>query len=198
MIQYLKHSLKYHTIQDNLIIDEFNFSYNMRSEQEVDMATPDYERAIFEAKNLLNNDKTLKDFPINLANVLENLNLKAEYSNEIENKALLDPLKKMIYIKDDDLPMKRKLFSVAHEIGHWVLHSRDKKRPRKNYDDIENDDKLAEEKEANAFAAELLMPYSEVRKLIMLSYGIADLADYFNVSYAFSSNRYNFIINKIF
>lgn len=69
-------------------------------------------------------------------------------------------------------------FTAAHEIGHWVLHpgaeyfrdaptdggDRDKKRP-------------IEEREADSFAAALLMPEDLVRKHFRRHFGVDTLAD---------------------
>jgi Zn-dependent peptidase ImmA (M78 family) len=52
----------------------------------------------------------------------------------------------------------RNRFTIAHEIGHWVLHQRaiiDRTDSKANFT-VWND--LSEEAEANVFAAELLMP----------------------------------------
>ncbi|MCG3657930.1 ImmA/IrrE family metallo-endopeptidase [Aliarcobacter butzleri] len=152
-----------------------------------------YERATAKAKMLLNSNSEYSTRPVNLALILEDLGLDAQYSDEIEDEALLDPMERMIYIRIDDFPMTRKLFSIAHEIGHWMLHSKDKRRPRNT-----SNNNIDEEQEANAFAAELLMPYDEVRNLIMLGYNIENLANHFNVSLVFASNRYNFIISRVF
>ncbi|QKF91487.1 ImmA/IrrE family metallo-endopeptidase [Campylobacter sp. CCUG 57310] len=160
----------------------------------------DYTRAIEQAKMLLNSSKTNLSYPINLATILNELNLKAEYSDKITDEALLDPNQKTIFIRRDDLPMTRKLFSIAHEIGHWMLHSRDKSRPRINFSNKLICDEISkvEEQEANAFAAELLMPYDEVRKLIMIGYSVENLMTYFNVSYEFAYYRYMSVSGMIY
>ena len=49
-------------------------------------------------------------------------------------------------------------FTIAHEFGHYFLH-----RTGDFFDDGQQDRKRDQEKEANAFAAELLMPYEWVR-----------------------------------
>ena len=159
-----------------------------------------YNNAIMQAKNLLNNSKANLSRPVNLAIILNEQGLSAQYKDGLIDEALLDPMQKVIYIRRDDKPMTRKLFSIAHEIGHWILHSRDKERPRINFSDnpIINTQVTAEEQEANAFAAELLMPYDEVRSFIMQGYSIEYLMAHFNVSYEFAYYRYNFIINMIY
>lgn len=160
----------------------------------------DYTRATAEAKKLLSGSRANLSRPVNLAIILNELGLSARYKDDLIDEALLNPMERTIYIRRDDKPMTRKLFSIAHEIGHWMLHSRDKERPRINFSDNPVIDEIvtAEEQEANAFAAELLMPYDEVRNFIVHGYGIEYLMAHFNVSYEFAYYRYNFIINMIY
>jgi Zn-dependent peptidase ImmA (M78 family) len=92
-------------------------------------------------------------------------------------------------------PVVRQRFTIAHEIGHLRLH------PGKDLildhvrvnlrDDVSSHGTDREEREANAFAAELLMPTSEVASQVrrVLDRGgttdsrfIADLALLFDVS----------------
>lgn len=160
----------------------------------------DYARATAEAKKLLSGSRANLSRPVNLAIILNELGLLARYKDGLIDEALLNPMERTIYIRRDDKPMTRKLFSIAHEIGHWMLHSRDKERPRINFSDNPVIDEIvtAEEQEANAFAAELLMPYDEVRNFIVRGYSIEYLMAHFNVSYEFAYYRYNFIINMIY
>ncbi len=68
---------------------------------------------------------------------------------------------KKIYVNEND-GLQRQAFTMAHELGHWILHRElfleDPDRypvlPRFN----KPDDADPYEKEANAFAAELLVP----------------------------------------
>lgn len=74
------------------------------------------------------------------------------------------------------LPSKRQRFTLAHEIGHWTLHRRDQEAfahsgpGRGRY-----------EREANQFAAELLMPLDELRRAAG-QMAFTSLAAYFDVS----------------
>jgi len=92
-------------------------------------------------------------------------------------------------------PMVRQRFTVAHELGHLVLHPGKElilDHVRVNLrDDVSSLGTDREEREANAFAAELLMPRaaveSEVRRVLDRggtadSRFIADLAQLFDVS----------------
>ena len=70
---------------------------------------------------------------------------------------------KIIYVAKDDKPV-RKLFTVAHELGHYFLG-------HKNYSVLLRIPKAdavysKEEKEANIFAADLLMPEFMVKEYL--------------------------------
>ena len=65
----------------------------------------------------------------------------------------------------------RQRFTIAHEIGHFLLHTDedvhiDEKRPIGRRDDLSSQAVDACEIEANQFAAELLMPESLVREFV--------------------------------
>lgn len=160
----------------------------------------DYQKAVTSARALLSNSKANESRPVNLAIILNELGLSAQYKEGMIDEALLNPMERVIYIKRDDKPITRKLFSIAHEIGHWVLHSRDKERPRINFysNPVIDENQTVEEQEANAFAAELLMPYDEVRNFIAHGYSLEFLMAHFNVSYEFAYYRYNFIISRLY
>lgn len=75
---------------------------------------------------------------------------------------------------------KRDVFTIAHELGHYFLHSRLGQVPinARRSEDIDE-----VEKEANSFAAAFLMPEKELRKLFIEKEGnISALADAFKVS----------------
>ncbi len=81
--------------------------------------------------------------------------------------------------------IKRQRFTMAHELGHYILHK------EKNVEFVDttffrNSEKDAVEYNANEFASRLLMPESEVRTLIDVDgvKNIGNLAEKFNVSAA--------------
>lgn len=87
-----------------------------------------------------------------------------------------------LYVNKDD-KLGRQMFTMAHELGHWILH-RDLfvKNPKK-YAVLPRFQKPKPdnyEKEANFFAAELLVP----KRLLLpvLGAGISYLSDIFGVS----------------
>lgn len=157
-------------------------------------------RAILEARNLLIESEAGKTRPVNLATIITELGLKATYKEDLTDYALLNPLDKTIYVLKNDQPIRDKLFAVAHEIGHWVLHLRDKERPRLNFHGNEQLDKvlIEEEREANAFAFELLMPYEETRNLIIFGYSVNYIASHFGVPIEKAYMRYNEIHQMIY
>jgi len=66
----------------------------------------------------------------------------------------------------DDPPLRRFRFTIAHEIGHWVCHVVGAARPQPVFcraKDVSEDADRTLEREANVFAAELLMPEPAVR-----------------------------------
>lgn len=71
---------------------------------------------------------------------------------------------------------ERRNWTIAHELGHWTMH----RYMRREFANAPGDKSLFE-REANAFAAEFLMPTEVVRELAPeLSFG--GLAAYFGVS----------------
>lgn len=158
-------------------------------------------RAILEAKNLLIESEAGKTRPVNLATIITELGLKAIYKEDLTDYALLNPMDKTIYVLKNDQPIRDKIFAVAHEIGHWILHSRDKERPRFDFSGKDRpSDKvlIEEEKEANAFAFELLMPYEETRNLIFFGYSVNYIASHFGVPIEKAYMRYNEIHQMIY
>ena len=161
----------------------------------------DEARAILEARKLLRDCGLEKTRPVNLATIIKILGLNATYKEGMRDYALLNPMDKTIYILKDNQPIRDKIFAVAHEIGHWILHSRDKERPRFDFSGKDRpSDKvlIEEEKEANAFAFELLMPYEETRNLIIFGYSVNYIASHFGVSLDMAYVRCNEIYQMIY
>lgn len=153
-----------------------------------------------EARKLLRDCGLEKTRPVNLATIIKTLGLNATYKEDMNDYALLNPIDKTIYIVKDNQPIRDKIFAVAHEIGHWILHSRDKERPRFDFSGKESLDKVLvdEEKEANEFAFELLMPYEETRNMIIFGYSVNYIASHFGVPIEKAYMRYNEIHQMIY
>ncbi len=82
----------------------------------------------------------------------------------IEYSGLLLPAHRRIVVRADE-PTSRRRFTIAHELGHWVCQVADG-HPAPVYCrplDLSEAADRALEREANVFAAELLMPEEAVR-----------------------------------
>src|SRR5262245_51694122 len=65
-------------------------------------------------------------------------------------------------------PLRRERFTVAHELGHWVCHAHERREAQPVYCrqvHVAEPADRALEREANIFAAELLMPEANVRRV---------------------------------
>ena len=161
----------------------------------------DEAKAILEARNLLTESEAGKTRPVNLATIITELGLKATYKENMNDYALLNPMDKTIYVLKNDQSIRDKIFAIAHEIGHWILHSRDKERPRFDFSGKDRpSDKvlIEEEKEANEFAFELLMPYEETRNMILFGYSVNYIASHFGVPIETAYRRYNEIYYMVY
>ena len=103
------------------------------------------------------------------------LGLRIEESSDIDCSGMLLPGERRIVLNAheratgrDDPPLRRFRFTVAHEIGHWVCHCLSGRAPKLEPSycravDLTDAADRTLEREANVFAAELLMPEPAVR-----------------------------------
>lgn len=112
----------------------------------------------------------LKNLPIpNIVDLLERRGFVISSISNLSKK--VDAFSSPRWIKNNDAPQKyyypivlegtgysfyRQQFSVAHELGHWALHS-NKVDPQ----ELDNVDYRKMEQEANEFASEFLLPREE-------------------------------------
>jgi len=103
-------------------------------------------------------------------------------NNKIAGKVVSDENEKSIYINKSDTP-ERKRFTVAHEIGHIVLHHPLDDSPFSKVDYRgANNTFDRKEWEANRFAAALLMPEEEARRVWRKTHDVDDFAEAMGVS----------------
>ena len=92
---------------------------------------------------------------------------------------------KRIYVAENDY-FPRQLFTIAHELGHFFLHKDKKEEVFLRTDalrvGIEGNEKAQEEKEADWFAASLLMPKESVKNYWRVLGNTKQMADLFGVS----------------
>jgi predicted transcriptional regulator len=121
--------------------------------------------------------------PVSLRDVVSALNLELvkRTREPFTSEAALEPLgdgRAIVLNGSGDSGRRR--FTIAHEIGHFVLHP---ERCRPERGGAVNEAGRVEEREADAFAAELLMPENLVRDAIReQGLDVDRLADRFEVS----------------
>lgn len=138
--------------------------------------------------------------------------IETEMENDISG--MLVPLEKpangkhWAIVVNETHPRRRKRFTIAHELGHLLLHEYKTPHADRGYklryrDGRSSDGSVAEEIEANQFAAELLMPrelvlakvakygleYASLEEDDSTTEAIEQIADDFDVSRAAISIR---------
>ena len=121
--------------------------------------------------------------PVSLVDVVSTLNLSLIRAarEPFQSEAALIPLgdSHAIVLRGTG-DERRRRFTIAHEIGHFVLHA-DRVAPERG--GKVNQAGRAQEREADAFAAELLMPEHLVRQAVLeVGADSARLAGRFEVS----------------
>ena len=122
--------------------------------------------------------------PVDVHKIAEYLGLKIQ-TGEIKDEdvsAIFQKKENRIIIQRSDVGTRQN-FSIAHEIGHFVLH-KDKEEDifhREEATNLDREDKK-EEQEANVFAAALLMPEFFVKRLWAQFPDVLIIADAFKVS----------------
>ncbi|MDR3195776.1 MAG: ImmA/IrrE family metallo-endopeptidase [Endomicrobium sp.] len=160
------------------------------------METPDYNNAKQKALALLKETNTVVP-PVDVDDLIMKEGLKIEkvvFGEKFNDvSGFLDIPEKAIYVNLED-SYGRQNFTKAHELGHWVLHrTLFETHPSKQVllRQANQNTTAVEEKEANVFAAELLIP----KYLYLYTLGscpdadIDRLADLFQVSKQFMAYR---------
>jgi Zn-dependent peptidase ImmA (M78 family) len=161
------------------------------------METPNYKKAKRSALSLIDKMAIIAP-PVNVDKIIEreNLQIKRVAFNQgfKDISGFLDISERAIYINCEDY-YRRQNFTKAHELGHWVLHrelfannpSKQMLLRREHKNDT------PQEKEANAFASELLIPEHLFFDAFRHYSGITidGLADLFQVSKQFMVFRIN-------
>jgi IrrE N-terminal-like domain len=131
------------------------------------------------------------EIPVPVEAIAEDLlGLRIERSSAIDWSGMLLPAKRKILlnaaeIAGDLTPLRRFRFTIAHELGHWICHAVGLSAPQPVFcrsRDLSEDADRALEREANVFAAELLMPEPAVRSVWAETGGLEACAARFDVS----------------
>lgn len=112
------------------------------------------------------------------------LGLWVEEVDDLPVSGALIPAERVVWLNRDE-PALRKRFTLAHEIGHWVCQCHEGRDPRRAImcrgADMEQAADREREREANRFAATLLMP-DEYFTQSVDGFALDDLAGRFGVS----------------
>jgi hypothetical protein len=139
-----------------------------------------------------------EELPVPVEAIAEDLLGLHVEEGEIPCSGLLLPADRLIVLRADEPPARQR-FTLAHELGHWVCQVREG-RPGAVYcraaDIAPGADRLRE-REANVFAAELLMPEEAVHVESTIAASAVDLAARFGVSEeAMTWRLYNLGLSK--
>lgn len=123
-------------------------------------------------------------FAVPVGEICDKLGLSVEFKPlEDGHSGYFDGKTKTIFV-NDNYPATRNLFTIAHEIGHYILHN-NQDEMQNRFDAIHKYSALEikQEREANGFAGELLMPEYKIKEVFSEFRGeIKKIADFFGVS----------------
>lgn len=128
--------------------------------------------------------------PVPIEAIAPSLGIRVQYEpaeDELSGFLLRDLSRQKAIIGVNDRHSKnRQRFTIAHELGHYLLHEQEKLHVDRRFqiqlrDGNSSKGESEEEKEANLFAAELLMPVSFIRQDLAEVEGL-DLEDDATVS----------------
>jgi len=120
---------------------------------------------------------TAPELPVPVESIAEDLLGLDVVRVEMDCSGMLVPSQRRIFVNAAE-PGTRQRFTIAHELGHWICQCLDgPSEPVYCRDaDLEASADRAREREANVFAAELLMPEEAVRARGENAFGVSDLA----------------------
>lgn len=124
------------------------------------------------------------NLPVPVEAIAEDLlGLYVEEAEGLACSGLLLPTERRVVLRADEPPSRRR-FTLAHEVGHWVCQVKEGHEAPMycRAADMAPTASKALEREANVFAAELLMPEPAVREEFQRGASAAELADCFGVS----------------
>ncbi len=150
---------------------------------------PDYNKVLAITKKVLEENYVLTP-PIDIVEIASNYGLTVHESSfdEVNNVAgFIDPETRKIVVNESDSP-NRKSFTIAHELGHWLMHQSLLESDPDTYAILyriplggASEDYI--EREANFFAANLLVPSEMLHDFYhKRGYDMATIAEIFRVS----------------
>jgi Zn-dependent peptidase ImmA (M78 family) len=156
---------------------------------------PDYARVKREARYLLDKFSVTLP-PVDPVRISRGIGISVyfvTFGRDQQNvSGFYDFVEKAIFVNKDEYPL-RQTFTIAHELGHRILHEEWAKSGeyRMLLRDQEYNGDDPHEKEANAFAAQLLVPRFMLDKY-WKTLGLEELSRLFAVSVPMIKNRLTF------
>lgn len=141
-----------------------------------------------EADYILKNNY-ITEPPIDIKELVGNYDLVIKYAKFPENMAnvcgFLDIVNKEIYVNVEDSPYRQN-FTIAHELGHWIMHKEMIAKDPSAYKVLMRQpiggEKDYREIEANAFAANLLVPTEMLKVCKKANLSSQEMVNIFGVS----------------
>jgi len=122
--------------------------------------------------------------PVDLTPLFDKYGIKI-YKTKFEDDSIAGSFirsEKAIHVRDDDT-YTRQIFTAAHELGHFFLHDdRNKDIFFRSEQYLLGDAEIEEEKEANWFAASILMPKPNVENVTFIIKKVEEISSLFQVS----------------
>jgi Zn-dependent peptidase ImmA (M78 family) len=133
----------------------------------------------------LSSGSAARKVPVPIEAIAEDLcGLVVEEAADLDALGMLIPAERRVRLNATETGERRR-FTLAHEVGHWACQCLEgTAAPRYCRASDVGLDPLAKvlEREANAFAAELLMPEDRVREQWLGAASAVELAEWFGVS----------------
>ncbi|MCK4592582.1 ImmA/IrrE family metallo-endopeptidase [Candidatus Parcubacteria bacterium] len=159
-----------------------------------DMLKPKIKNAQLKATEIWN-DFCDKKIPIQLNDIIQKLGIKIKSENlTIDGITRTSNNGICFILYSKNISVVRQRFTVAHEIGHIVLEH------TSIFDDCDQFSEKSQNKEADSFAGELLVPSSDIKKFVKeKSPTIQNILDRYWISQgvAFIAIENNRLLNKI-
>lgn len=122
--------------------------------------------------------------PVDLTPLFDKYGIKI-YKTKFEDDSIAGSFirsEKAIHVRDDDT-YTRQIFTAAHELGHFFLHDdRNQEIFYRSEQYLLGDAEIEEEKEANWFAASILMPKPNVENVTFIIKKVEEVSSLFQVS----------------
>lgn len=121
--------------------------------------------------------------PVPVAEIAEDLlGLRVREEPALGASGVLVPSARLILVNASESPLRRR-FTLAHEVAHWVVHCTGASLPPITCRAVGPQPTTdTPEREANIFAADLVMPEEELRAAYAPDAALGPLAERFGVS----------------